>query len=403
MSVAARQRPAEAARIFAKAAGFLIKSLEKGTESINNQITLDDWTNFTRSSLVPVAMLLEPTEAARVLGQAVRMLEQELEKRGHSWRTRLSGAELLTVMVPRLERAEATRVLGNATHALKELLAEAEEATQRLKEAFAEVHANAVGIGATGFALRTLAETLAVVAGRLAPDDAVPMLEHAARVLTLALEENTDCNDRRLLAEGLAAVACRLTPAKAIKVCDPAVQMLKRAAEAEKLGWIRYNLEAGLVSVLQASDPALAGYHAKKLTFNLCSSLDANLALYVSQPPDYKDFPDILDDFLTDASRPALGHRAAAVATAIGLADRNSWGTVPALTRASDACQLSTQELVELLKMPTCFGKARQVVLKHLGKRYGRRFANHWVFVRYAKEQQLDLDFITPPKRPARP
>ena len=33
----------------------------------------------------------------------------------------------------------------------------------------------------------------------------------------------------------------------------------------------------------------------------------------------------------------------------------------------------------------------------------GRTFADHWEFVRYAKEQQLDLDFTTPPKRPARP
>jgi hypothetical protein len=65
-------------------------------------------------------------------------------------------------------------------------------------------------------------------------------------------------------------------------------------------------------------------------------------------------------------------------------------------------CRLSTQDLVELLKMPTCFGKARQVVLKHLGNRYGRRFANHWEFVRFAKANRLDLDFTTPPKRPAR-
>ena len=53
--------------------------------------------------------------------------------------------------------------------------------------------------------------------------------------------------------------------------------------------------------------------------------------------------------------------------------------------------------------MPTWFCKARQVVLKHLGNRYGRRFANHCEFVRDAQEHNLDLDFTTPPKRPARP
>jgi hypothetical protein len=55
-----------------------------------------------------------------------------------------------------------------------------------------------------------------------------------------------------------------------------------------------------------------------------------------------------------------------------------------------------------LLKYPTCFGEARKVVLRHLGNRYGRCFANHGEFVRFAQEQRLGLDFTTPPKRPER-
>jgi hypothetical protein len=34
------------------------------------------------------------------------------------------------------------------------------------------------------------------------------------------------------------------------------------------------------------------------------------------------------------------------------------------------------QDLVELLKMPTCLGRARKVVLKHIGSRYGHTFAS---------------------------
>jgi len=63
-------------------------------------------------------------------------------------------------------------------------------------------------------------------------------------------------------------------------------------------------------------------------------------------------------------------------------------------------CRLTTQALVELLKMPTCFGEGRQIVLDHLGNRYGRRFFNHWDFVRFAREKNLGLDLTTPPKRP---
>ena len=50
--------------------------------------------------------------------------------------------------------------------------------------------------------------------------------------------------------------------------------------------------------------------------------------------------------------------------------------------------------------MPTCFGPTRRVVLDHLGRRYGRHFANHWEFVEFAQAAGLDLDFTTPPTRP---
>jgi hypothetical protein len=63
-------------------------------------------------------------------------------------------------------------------------------------------------------------------------------------------------------------------------------------------------------------------------------------------------------------------------------------------------CRLTTQQLVELLKMPTCFGKARRVVLDHLGNIHGRRFANHCDCVRFAREQNLSVDLTAPTARP---
>jgi hypothetical protein len=49
--------------------------------------------------------------------------------------------------------------------------------------------------------------------------------------------------------------------------------------------------------------------------------------------------------------------------------------------------------------MPTCDRGVRRVILDQLGNRYGRRFATHWDFVRYAQDQHLELDFTTPPRR----
>ena len=60
----------------------------------------------------------------------------------------------------------------------------------------------------------------------------------------------------------------------------------------------------------------------------------------------------------------------------------------------------TTPQLVELLKMPTCFGAARRVILDHLERRYHRRFNTVWAFVRFAEAERLGLDFTTPPVRP---
>ncbi len=53
-------------------------------------------------------------------------------------------------------------------------------------------------------------------------------------------------------------------------------------------------------------------------------------------------------------------------------------------------------------ELPTCVGDGRRVVFDHLGNRYRRRFETHWDLIRYAQEQNLGLDFTTPPKRPDR-
>jgi hypothetical protein len=62
-------------------------------------------------------------------------------------------------------------------------------------------------------------------------------------------------------------------------------------------------------------------------------------------------------------------------------------------------CRFSTQELVELLKQPTCIGQARRVILDHLGNRYGRGFRDHWEFVHFAHKHLPELDLSSPPKR----
>ena len=126
-----------------------------------------------------------------------------------------------------------------------------------------------------------------------------------------------------------------------------------------------------MMPLLSRLDPFIAGALAREFALQACAGNDLNR--------------DGLNVILTDWGRTALKF----------FVERPENGV-----SETHGCRLQTQELVELLKMPTCFGNARRLVLDHLGNRYRRRFVNHWAFVRFAEEQKLGLDFTTPPKRP---
>jgi hypothetical protein len=99
-------------------------------------------------------------------------------------------------------------------------------------------------------------------------------------------------------------------------------------------------------------------------------------------------------------------NRAVVAARAVGegLSPLTRLSGLATLLQASQPlpCRFSTQELVDLLKMPTCVGPARDVILQQLGERYHRDFADVWAFVDYAHEHLPEIDLTTPPKRPQR-
>jgi hypothetical protein len=110
-----------------------------------------------------------------------------------------------------------------------------------------------------------------------------------------------------------------------------------------------------------------------------------------------------LSAVLMRVDRAELSRRSAAVLATVGSAGccGHPIATLALLKPALEPlpCWLSTQELVELLKQPTCTGPARRVILDQLENRYRRPFADHWAFVRFAGENGLDLDFTSPPHR----
>jgi hypothetical protein len=105
---------------------------------------------------------------------------------------------------------------------------------------------------------------------------------------------------------------------------------------------------------------------------------------------------------LMDAPQAAQHQRSMAAAAWISSGMNQPLASLALLPAAAEPlpCRFSTQFLVEVLKMPMCVGETRRVVLDHLGNRYQRRFADHWDFVRFVKEEKLDLDLTSPPMRP---
>jgi hypothetical protein len=353
-----------------KAADLLLKTLEKhaGTYGCEK----------LAAGVSAVAARMEPQEAAGVSGLAARMLTQLLEKEKDQRKKWILAAGL-AALAPGVEPDQAASLLARVLEKDTDLMVSVD-----------------------------MAKALAAVARRLDPDEGARLLGRFVRLLAGEIEKaaKSENADRGVGAlepgQALLAVATLLGPAEASKVCAPVIENLRRCAAKLEPWTLKFELESVAARLIQTLEPEHAYRLSKKMAEEFCASGDANdLDFYT----DFGSRTKNLDAFLTNAGQPEVSRRAVALATAIGLAGGRPFATLAALPESSEPlpCRLSTQDLVDLLKMPTCFGEARKIVLKHLGNGYGRRFANHWEFVRFAQEQQLDLDFTTPPKRPARP
>jgi hypothetical protein len=57
------------------------------------------------------------------------------------------------------------------------------------------------------------------------------------------------------------------------------------------------------------------------------------------------------------------------------------------------------QQLVDVLKMPTCVGELQRAVLDELGRRRGQPFADLWEAVAWLAERRPMLDLSSPARR----
>jgi hypothetical protein len=352
-TVAQRMEPSAGAEVLARA-------IEKETAS-GTMVEL-------ARGLAAVAGRLELREAARVARQATRVLRQALEKEAGS-NGKATLAEAVADLLGRMESEEASQAAESVARVLTEALTTERNGDWRM----------------------ALVRALLGVARRMEPNA-------GAQVLAQLLEKEMFPPAHRGLAQGLVAVAGHLDPGKVSGICSRLLEKLVETAERdppESAGEFGTLIDRA-VNLLQVVEPETASHYSRRLAAGMASGAFRRAAENGAYPG--------MDALLTNASREEATRRATAAA-AVGL---SAHGPLPALASLAvpDAplpCWLSTQDLVDLLKMPTCLGTERQVILKHLGNRYGRTFADHWQFVRFAQAQHLDLDFTTPPKRARSP
>jgi hypothetical protein len=240
-----------------------------------------------------------------------------------------------------------------------------------------------------------LARALGAVSVRLGPAEAAPV----AATLADALGRETDQFARSRLAEALGAVSVRLGPAEAARVCGGAIKTLLRRRLADTgTRDARGSIDRSISLLNPFTQPEVSNL----LAAELCS-LSIAEAGYLRATGIGRFSVDLPAALLPDKSlwRQALTQSVLSATVPDTSGPAGVLAAVTCWKVQLPRCQLSTQQLVDLLKMPTCYGVVRRAVLDQLGYLSGRSFVNHWAFVRFALETKLDVDLTSPPRRPA--
>jgi hypothetical protein len=353
--MAGRLGPAEAARVCRPAANSVLAVLRKSTAVPANFFQL-------AGVLSPLAEHLGPGEAAPIAAVLARTICKS---------TNPAVAQVLTVPLARLAQrlppADSARLCSPVVRSLVRTIPKDSRFS---------------GWGSRD-ARWAWAKALALLASCLEPGETVARL-------TEAMNRTTYPDAQIALAQGLWGVRDRLSPEKATVLAKALIDANAKSMMTGSVGSEearRASAVTGLRTVLVQVHPMedLPRAHAVFALANSGNRTVQSMARMMSLP----------------GFEPA--RRASAVAALVGCLAQTRQ-PVPALaavgwTLTPPTCRLTTPQLVELLKQPTCTGPSRRAVLDQLEVRYRRPFADHWAFVRFARQKKLDLDFLSPPRR----
>jgi tRNA A-37 threonylcarbamoyl transferase component Bud32 len=350
-----------------------------------------------------VAPRLEAEEAARLCRQPVADVMKSLPGLTQPTAFRVS-ARLLAAFLPHLPAEEAANHSRQFAVLLIENLNKStvEFFTQELAHGLAALGPSLEASDATMAAVAlgkalgkikaplsqsVVGQALAAVTARLAPNVIEEHCGPALATLLLAMADPKNARFLPMFVPGVEALAVRL---KSTDTTGTLLQAMNRTLEPARLK--KFAQAIARISL------HLTPKDASRVRVELVSAF-ARMLAGTTKDVDPGEIRTALLEALTD---PAAARRHAEYVTlAVGVASVSSPGILqPAFQPTS--WRSGNQELVEMLKSPLITGTARRLVLDQLEGRYDRKFADQWDFIRFAKEQKLDLDLTTPPRRLAR-
>jgi tRNA A-37 threonylcarbamoyl transferase component Bud32 len=426
--LAGRLAPTDAAQICGPSVRMLEDALTRESSAgVGDQLA---------SELVALAGLMEPAEASRICRDSARAIADALARETNAG-DRIQWARTLVTLASRVDPAEAARIrrlaatvfadarkqetpalainIANGLSSLATSMDPSEASAMFASAVDYETNPNSPGwksLRSTLNELNGMAGTqpglidgLVTAVSRLSTAEAARVCGQTASLLSSRLEREPNTALRNELALSLAKVAGKMDPVDASRVCDKAIDILVQARAEQPQE--HASIDPLVAKLLLRIDPQIASRRARDLStvmmrdWNGSAIMGMPMMGMMGRGLSGSDAEAaLLNSVLTDNSREQISQRIARIAKTAVPGFEGVLEAAARLFAEPFPCRLTTQELVELLKMPTCIGAARRVVLDHLGNRYGRRFVNHWAFVRHATEQKLDLDLTTPPRRP---
>jgi serine/threonine protein kinase len=238
--------------------------------------------------------------------------------------------------------------------------------------------------------LLTLARALAALDGKLPVDQARKMAATLARTLIDPSGETSGPESLYALSQVFAVLASKLPADKArTQAAKLNRRMVKLSDETTDPSSLRY-LSLALVNLAAQLPADHAGQQTTKLSGRIVELLDK------TTDPDSLGHLSMASAALV--SKRDESQRASLVLRLARLShqDRTSQGGLNGLDRLLPL--IGSQQIVEVLKQPSCVGTTRSAMLKHLGERYKRSSSDVWELVEYLKQHDPNLDLDGPLK-----